>query len=85
LTSGGILNGALPICEARFGEVEKHRVEASGNAGRRKDGIVAEGIEATALSSTFDRVVASIVLVCIRSCLRKLGNFFGHANRRHVV
>jgi hypothetical protein len=72
-TSGGILNGARPICEARFGELEKHRVEASGNAGRRKEGIVAEGVEVRALSRPFDHVVESIVLV--KSSSLKLGNF----------
>jgi hypothetical protein len=60
-TPGGILNGALPICEARFGELEKHRVEAIGKAGRRNEGSVAEGPEVRAFSSPFDRAVESIV------------------------
>jgi hypothetical protein len=34
-----------------------------GKAGRRKDGIVAEGTELKALSSPFDRAVESIVVV----------------------
>ena len=60
LTSGGIDNGARPICDGRFIEEENDRVETAGNAGRRNAGIEAEGAEAIALSRPFDRAVESI-------------------------
>jgi hypothetical protein len=60
LTSGGIVNGARPICDARLVEDENDR-DPAGKAGRRNAGIEAEGAEAIALSKPFDRAVESIV------------------------
>jgi hypothetical protein len=61
LTSGGIDNGARPICEDRVVETENGRETTTGNAGRRNAGIETEGAEAIALSRAFDRAVESIV------------------------
>jgi hypothetical protein len=61
LTSGGIDNGARPICDGRVAEAENDREETAGNAGRRNAGMEAEGTEAIALSKPLDRAVDSIV------------------------
>jgi hypothetical protein len=62
-TSGGIDNGARPICEGRHVEAENDREGAIGNAGSRKAGREI-GIEVViALSSPFDRAVENIALV----------------------
>jgi hypothetical protein len=63
-TSGGIDNGARPICDAHAGDDENERleVEERGKAGRRKAGIEAEGCaDAIALSRPLERAVESIV------------------------
>ena len=63
LTSGGIDNGALPICDGRFGVEENDREPTAGNAGRRNAGIETDGAEANARSRPFDRAVESIVMM----------------------
>ena len=62
LTSGGIDSGARPICDGRFVEEENNR-EVVGNAGRRNEGIERVEMEATDLSSPFDRLGRSISVI----------------------
>jgi len=68
LTSGGIDNGARPICDGRFVDAENDRDWATGKAGRRNAGMEMEGAEAIALSSPFERAVESIANM-LSSCL----------------
>ena len=63
-TSGGIDNGARPICEGRHVEAENDREGAIGKAGSRKAGRETVGEIAIALSSPFDRAVENIA--CVR-------------------
>lgn len=58
VTSGGIDNGARPICDARACEEEKERVAIEG---RRNVGIEAVGEEFRACRKALERVVESIV------------------------
>jgi hypothetical protein len=60
LTSGGIDNGARPICDGRHVEAENDREGAIGNAGSRKVGIETDGETAIALCKPFDRAVENI-------------------------
>jgi hypothetical protein len=64
LTSGGIVNGALPICDCAVLLAEKALV---WKAGRRKHGIVMEEEEARALSRPRALVVANMVVVWVDS------------------
>jgi hypothetical protein len=59
-TSGGIDNGARPICDARYVDTENDREEMEGNAGTRNEGKETEGAKAIALSNPFDLAVESI-------------------------
>jgi len=53
LTSGGIDNGARPICDGRFVDAENGRDWTTGKAGRRNAGIETDGAEAIAFSNPF--------------------------------
>jgi hypothetical protein len=59
-TSGGIDNGARPICDGRHVEAENDREGAIGNAGSRKAGSETDGEVAIALCKPFDRAVENI-------------------------
>lgn len=59
-TSGGIDNGARPICDGRHVEPENDREGAIGNAGSRKAGSETDGEAAIALCKLFDRAVENI-------------------------
>jgi hypothetical protein len=60
LTSGGIDNGARPICDGRLVVAENDRDGTIGNAGRRKAGKEADGEDLITLSTPFDRAVENI-------------------------
>jgi hypothetical protein len=85
-TSGGIDNGARPICDARGEEEENWRVEVTGNAGSRKAGIETDGVvaEAIALSRPLERAVESIVCWSMgseMSFIARCINFLGACGR----
>ena len=62
LTSGGIDNGARPMCEAHDGDEEKDREEAGvWKAGTRKEGIEMEDVDAIALSRPRARAVDNML------------------------
>lgn len=61
-TSGGIDNGARPICDGRLVDAENNREDAIGKAGRRKAGNEADGEDIIALSIPFDRAVENIAV-----------------------
>jgi hypothetical protein len=63
LTSGGIDNGARPICDGRHVEAENGREGTIGNAGSKKAGNETEVEVAIALSSPFDRAVENIASI----------------------
>lgn len=77
LTSGGIDSGARPICDCWLEDAEKHRVVVIGNAGRRNDGMDAEGAEAMALSKPFVRAVESIANASVMINLDSTRSKFG--------
>jgi hypothetical protein len=84
LTSGGIDNGARPICDGRHVEAENDREGPTGNAGSRKAGNETDGEVAIALSSPFDRVVENIAYVHAMK-LRARFNLFGVQVQQHVT
>lgn len=59
-TSGGIDRGARPICDGRVVEAENGRAE-SGNAGRRKEGMVWHGVDVIARSTARVRAVQNML------------------------
>lgn len=62
-TSGGIDNGARPICDGRLVDAENDREGTIGKAGRRNAGKEADGEDAIALSIPFDRTVENIAVL----------------------
>lgn len=69
-TSGGIDNGARPICDGRDVVAENDLEETAGKAGSRNDGRDMEDVEAIALSRPLDLAVGSIanwrsMVVCL--------------------
>jgi hypothetical protein len=66
ITSGGIDNGARPICDEHWVEAEKVREEGIGKAGRRNEGKDIESGMVATFSKALARAVESIAdVVCL--------------------